>query len=98
MFISFTIWSIICFITPLAFDNFFLISKEVQDDMCHFLIRNGSLLSLLRPTLDGQRLLQVCEDSNFQKLDPIGKRLFGTKNMFETDLWDHWQDHQRLIE
>ena len=86
MFINFTICSIIFFVNPLASDKFFFLLKEVQDPMCHWLIRNYILLSLLCPSLDGLRLLQMCQDHNFMKLDRIEKRLYGNENVFDVDL------------
>ena len=54
--------------------------------MCDLLIRNGTLLALLCTTLDGHRLLQMCQDYNFLKLDPIEKRLSRIENVSDAGL------------
>jgi hypothetical protein len=62
--------------------------------MYHWIIRNDTLHSSLYPTSDGQRILQMCQDHSYIKLEPIGMRLSRTNNVSGVDL----QDHQRLHE
>ena len=65
--------------------------------MYHWPIRNGTLHSSLQSTLDGQRILQMCQDHNCMKLEPIVRKLSRIENVSNVDQQDHQQYHQFLL-